>query len=70
VLAGVPPGEVEAAIAYYASPAGPYVARALTDGTLAAVPPGIVQWAAAMASAPPPSFPEGAAPLAEPSGKP
>ena len=69
-LAGVPPGEVEAAIAYYASPAGQYVTRALTDGTLAAVLPGIVQWATAMASAPPPSFPEEASPPAKPLGKP
>ena len=69
-LAGVPPGEVEAAIAYYTSPAGEYVTHALVEGTLAAVLPGIVDWAAAMASGPPQSFLEGAAPLAKPLGKP
>lgn len=72
VLAGVPPAEVEAAIAYYASPAGQYVTEAFTEGTLAAVLPGIVQWVTGMASAPPPSVPEEslAGPLPKPAGKP
>lgn len=71
VLGGTPPAEVEAAIAYYRSPAGRYVTEAQTEGTLAAVLPGIVQFVTAMASALPPSAPEASAvPFPKSAGKP
>ena len=53
--AGVPAGEVEAAIAYARSAAGRYVRETTTRGVIAAVTPGIVRLAAASL----PDTPEG-----------
>ncbi|HEX8385760.1 MAG TPA: hypothetical protein VF576_06230 [Rubricoccaceae bacterium] len=50
-FAGVPRREVEAAIAYYESPAGQHVTRAHLDGMLAAILPGVVHWAGETARA-------------------
>ena len=54
-LAGVPAGEVEAAIAYAGSAAGRYVRETTARGVIAAVTPGIVRLAAASL----PDTPEG-----------